>query len=586
MRRLLKLLLRKLMATFSREQLLGDGDPAFTKVNMKLERGLLEPGTLALAINKRLRYGSADTRAGTSTLPAPARGTYPGTPYQASLVYTPSTASVTDTLLIVNKNATTGAEEVTRQRDGALVSPAVPFPTGGSDPGPDVPRNLIQVFDRVLALSGPGDPLMEWDGSSLAGFAAVVDSTPADPSTVLMPGGTVGCMFGDRLIVAKSRDELAVSLINDYTRTDSDFWTIRVNQGENDEITQLFPFGDKVIVFKAKHIYAVGEILSADPDLVTVFPINNTIGCAAPKTVVQVGGDILFLNESGIFRLGQVIEDRLETSPIPISDAIAPLLARVNWTKPSLYNLYKPPGYFACAAMFGEYVFFALPIDGSMYNNAIAVWNTVSQVWEGYDTIALTEGDPLEGEFYDVGTGASIDALHPMIIDGRRQLVAVDYRNGHVAKIYDPEAGTDTWRNYAGELEEVNIHDTIQTRGYATKIGATMRKRFTRVRMAMGSDRPSVTVTAISDGEAEERELTAAPITKDPTKSYLWGETTNGKPEAYADGRLQESIEKQSTSISGRWLSIEIANTQGKCNVRSVDVEAVPAAGREAARAA
>jgi hypothetical protein len=127
---------------------------------------------------------------------------------------------------------------------------------------------------------------------------------------------------------------------------------------------------------------------------------------------------------------------------------------------------------------------------------------------------------------------------------------------------------------------------------------------------------PLVTVTAISDGVNEQKNLTPTPLTKDRTKFYphghddfdpVTGDPTEEKRQDYSaaglldnavgedfelipigpvseippsplptPGPRQSTREPFSVRVNARWLSLRIENLSGVCDVLATGVEATP----------
>ena len=67
---------------------------------------------------------------------------------------------------------------------------------------------------------------------------------------------------------------------------------------------------------------------------------------------------------------------KLQGQDIPASDAIQPLIDRVNWDY----------AHKAVAVYWGNRAYWALPVDGARENNIVAVYDFRNGAWSGYDT--------------------------------------------------------------------------------------------------------------------------------------------------------------------------------------------------------
>jgi hypothetical protein len=153
------------------------------------------------------------------------------------------------------------------------------------------------------------------------------------------------------------------------------------------------------------------------------------------------------------------------------------------------------------------------------------------------------------------------------------------------------------------------VEDLLETRGYNLRQPGAF-KRFERASIALSTYDPEATVTALSDGVNEEKELAA--LTKDRTRSYVHGradfnpdtddpntprredyslipaldfagedfELYNAGPITFLagtpiafNGVKQQALERFQIRQNGQWCSLRIANTNGQCDVLSVEVE-------------
>jgi hypothetical protein len=237
-----------------------------------------------------------------------------------------------------------------------------------------------------------------------------------------------------------------------------------------------------------------------------------------------------------------------------------------------------------------DYAYFAVPLDkAGGASNAILVYNTVSQEWESAPDWYL---DP----------AFRIDALHVTTYGIARRLYGLDYA---AAKIY---------LLYEGQRDIINgnslaVNDVIETRGYVCGDPGGIKK-FERIVVGLRTSAPDVTVTALTDGVAEEYPVAA--FTKSYTESYLHGqgpflEVDNDDPkredynaimldavfedfESFPLGPIsilpatsfdtsapkQQAIERFGIRQTGRWMSIRIENKVGQCDVLGVSIEGIP----------
>ncbi len=537
-----------------------DGDEGFLGVNAKISRAKLQPGTLALAVNKRLRTGTADTRPGT-VMPVFANLIgFSGTQIKGAGVY--SNPNAEESLLVA------GPEKVWRVRDGATpISVDVAGGIGNY-------AEFVQAFDKVILFRGLDQIPLVWDGISSDGFVSIKKNPDNVSYTKPIPNAFTAESFANRLLVPFDKDKIAVSDILDYTIYDKDLAQFWANTGTSDSLVRIFPYSQgNVMVFKEQSILLLVNL--QDPLTVQLQEVTRSLGLAARRSPVVAGDSILFLsNPSGLRRIRQSQSGRLEVDPVPASDAIEPIIRRINWQF----------AHKAVAKVLGDYYYLAVPIDRANFNNAILVLNTVTGQWE-----STPDRWP--------ATTMHIDQLHAASYLGTQALYAVDTHVSAIYVLYVDGATSDQLRSGTYPIE-----DLIETRGYGrTNEGETGWRRFKRAQVALATVDPSVTVTAITDGVNEEDLLTLDPITRD-REDYFNVLTPDFDPAA-ADGFIvplredydpvldtgltlsagvwlglrQQTTEHLSMRSPGSWCALRIANSQGQCEVRAVSVEAQPA---------
>lgn len=175
----------------------------------------------------------------------------------------------------------------------------------------------------------------------------------------------------------KFTDELIATDILDYNTVDPIGQNFRIASGGDDFIVGIEPFSeDTILVFCRKSIYRLGGTSGslADCNLSVVTP---ELGCAARRTIIQVGNKVYFLSDNGIFGLEYLDEYNLRGLELPLSEAINPTIARINTD--------------AIDKAVGRYhdnrLWFAVPVDGARENNMLLVYNLLNQGWESIDQV-------------------------------------------------------------------------------------------------------------------------------------------------------------------------------------------------------
>lgn len=531
-----------------------EGDTAFNRVDMKRDRSLLEPGTLALSVNKRLRKGNAETRKG---------------------IWPPTFANVMDFESIkgIGSYSNPNGNEVLLVAAGSNIYSLrdgnfpVTLPIDGSLADS---VEFVQAHDKVLVFQGEDTLQLVWDGVSADGFQPIEKSEPTDTSTSLIPKAQTAEHVSDRLVMISGTNDIIVTDILDYTSYDPLLEVFHISREAGDPIVRLFNYAKGMLLVFCKRSVSILLNFTGDPALAQVELLNSTLGLAGRKAVVMVGGDVLFLsNPGGIYRIAQAFESRLQTVPLPITDAIQPLIDRINWQAASG----------AVAAVLGEYVRFFVPIDGSTRNNCAIVYNAATDVIEGYDTWPES---------------FMADEVVKTIYMGQDRLFAVDKEKG---SIYVLDEGKSDFIRVPGTdvISEYEIEDVIETRGYST-LGwnAATRRDFKRVEIGVSTWAPSIVVTELTERAGDERGLNVTPITKSRTEYDTFGRKnwtpTNENDDWGTPGRQDYSLttdttgfllgadgidfDRQqaanlrfSTKARGKYISYRIANSQGRCDV-------------------
>ena len=177
----------------------------------------------------------------------------------------------------------------------------------------------------------------------------------------------------DSFTYRKILDEVITSDILDSDTYDQVYAQFRFNAGTADFNVGLHSFSDdKLLVFNRNSIHLIGGAgQSAATQLIT-----NEVGCVARKSIIQVGNNVLFLSDNGVY--GANFQDlyNLRGNEVPLSSPINPIIQRINrdvWDK-------------SVGVYFDNRYYLAVPLDGSQVNNAILIFNLINKQWESIDT--------------------------------------------------------------------------------------------------------------------------------------------------------------------------------------------------------
>ena len=228
-------------------------------------------------------------------------------------------------------------------------------------------------------------------------------------------------------------DEVIVSDILDSDTYDQVYAQYRFNAGTADFNVGLHSFSDdKLLVFNRNSIHLVsGAGLDATAQLIT-----NEVGCVARNSIIQVGNNVLFLSDNGVY--GANFQDlyNLRGNEVPLSSPIDPVIKRINravWDK-------------SVGVYFDNRYYLAVPLDGSQVNNAILIFNFINKQWESIDTTEdvnwnianlIVAGKKADRAVYAVNTlgglhklDARVDAVDLLAteipVEGQEKTVAYD----------------------------------------------------------------------------------------------------------------------------------------------------------------
>jgi hypothetical protein len=630
-------------------QIQADGDVVFKGIDMRRDRGILAPGMVTRSENKRMWTGRAETRGGMADAidfnPA-FESLIVGTGvYQ-------NTAMGGEWLLIATQNSSyvwacqDGHDPVKidiSDPDNTTVGPG-PVEFSQSFTKVRLHRRPITTY---LPVEWDGDPSHSFDvifasqtsgslvidqryiitnfvagddftnvGAASNATGVIFQATGTTPTTwtngsklTLYPpvgsGPTPntfnGEPFENRLLLYNPRQELVqleigrdqfiMTDVLDGTAYDPILGVFNVESARADIITRLWPyFKQGVVVFMKKSIALVTNF-TIDPFLTEQQLLNSKIGCMAEKGVVLIGADTLFLSEpGGIYRLSEVIQQRITTEPVPVSEPIDDIIKRIEWQ-------YAFLPWVVAAVTCGDYAYFAVPIDQAAGgSNVLLVYNTVSKMWESVDTWP-------DSDF-------RINAMHVLQVQGDQSVLAIDFFNRRVV-----ELNTDSLSDVISG-EDFPIQDVIETRGY--NLGNPFGfKRYQRMTLSIRTFDPSIKITALRDGYNDEIELTNGDLTKDHLKFYkaehkdfnpLTDDPNEPLREDYSQGsgsndyivedfddwpagpidtlpasledsvgaNKQESLERFAVGTMAKALALRIENSQGQCDLLSVSVEGRP----------
>ena len=334
--------------------------------------------------------------------------------------------------------------------------------------------------------------------------------------------------FTDRSV----RDELIVSNILDSDTYDTIYAQFRFNAGTADYMVGLQSFAeDRVLVFNRNSIHIIQN--TNDLSLSSTRVLTDEVGCVARNTIVQVGSQVLFLSDNGVYGTGFIDEYNLRGTETPLSEPIDKTINRIN--KAYCQN--------SVAVYFNNRYYIAVPLDESTKNNAILVYNFLNQQWESIDSVddsaydhanLIVAGEGVSRSVYSVTALGAIHKLDSRVDGVDRVITKID-----------------------GSQQNLSIGFCAQTRQYT--LGSMERKQWNEFELHVQSsdDRSSdMDITAITENIDSEERLNAL-------RDYVGSELAIGEDVAVS-GRIGN---KRAYGIQ-----FKFDNTSGRPRVRSLMV--------------
>lgn len=231
-------------------------------------------------------------------------------------------------------------------------------------------------IDNFIYFIADGVEAQEYDGTTLTDEG----DTNTDP-----PKGSTGvAKFGRAFISGVSTNPNLVYYSNQVSGGGAGAGTGQWNRSTNNiaikglgtghRVVKLINFRQSdIIVFTDRSIWSI-NIADATPSNWTVVEVHPDIGCGARDSVVNVGNDILFMDQDGNIRsLVRTVEDLNQgVEPIPVSQAIQGHVD--TFAAANLDN--------TAATSFDRFYFCSVTLTGSE-NNSVFVYDTVTKAWTG-----------------------------------------------------------------------------------------------------------------------------------------------------------------------------------------------------------
>lgn len=390
-----------------------DGDLAFIGLNSRDNPSALPAGIVSKSNNFRFDRGVATVRKGLkrkTSIAVAGQNVYGSGTYLNSSGQEVFLIVVTDGLYTYNPNSDIWSVKFT-------------FPAGETITTQDG-CDVVHAIDKVFITRGFAKRPLVWD---MGVTVSVLPALGAGGSGAQFPNCKGLIYYSNRLAAIgadhtytlpslRSRDSVSISNFLSWHDWDS-LDSMTFNNGGNDDVVAVSPWTtNEALVFMRNSIfyasfgvsrYVTGEPLSTDSYVRTLV---TDIGCMAKRSVVQANGGVMFLSDNGVYflqpsQVGSNDAMRLMTIADPISSPIDDIIQRINRTY----------AHRCVATYWNNRYYLAVPLDNSVDNNAILVYNFILKNWESIDSYP-----------------AGFDVFNFLIgkKDNQRRLFAVDSEQG------------------------------------------------------------------------------------------------------------------------------------------------------------
>ncbi len=269
-------------------------------------------------------------------------------------------------------------------------------------------------------------------------------------------------------------DELLISFPFNGEKFDTTYGTFVTAGGANDSFVAAFSFADdKLLMFNRKSISIVTGVDSLNFQEARVQVLTREIGLVAKDSIVQVGNQILFLSDSGVYGVNFQDLYNLRGNDVPLSSAIDNTIQGIdkdNWHKSS-------------AVYFDNRYYIAVPMGSSGNNTRVIVYNFLNKAWESLDEVN--------------NTGFSMDKLIVAGNGTKRGVYAVNSLGGvHQLEANDFDSQDSTIVEIGGSAQLTNINSRIKTRQY--NLGTIDRKKWNNYEIVISNVTNADTIVQVT----------------------------------------------------------------------------------------
>jgi len=335
-------------------------------------------------------------------------------------------------------------------------------------------------------------------------------------------------------------DEILISDILDHDTYDQLFSQLRFNAGMSDFNVGMHSFSDdKLIVFNRNSIHLVigSEDISASKNQL----LTDEVGLLARKSVVQVGNQILFLSDNGVYGANFIDLYNLRGNEIPLSEAIQTTIDRINKNLASL----------STAVYFDNRYYIAVPLDttagqgDATSNNALLIYNFLNKSWESIDKI-----NDENFEFTNLLVTGK----------GNKRGVYVTNTDGGIHRLETESDGIDrVISSIGGSTTETRVQGSATTRMFT--LNSIDRKKWNNFELQLQSSADNVSDMNIS-GITEN--VDSEPALDLKTASFYLGSNIPADEDVSIRGRIGNK--------RAYGFQMVLTNTLGRPSVRAVKV--------------
>jgi hypothetical protein len=255
-----------------------------------------------------------------------------------------------------------------------------PVPNTVATPATGGPIRVVRVL-----------PPLRWNGAAAAFVATAAGVHPTGASFRNLPAAPFAVYWQNQLVAPYGRDEILISDILDLDTYDPLLKSFRSNAGSADYIVAIHPWIESsFLVFMRRSIYVARIVLdddgtALDPALSRLDLLTDEVGCVARQSVVTAGTSVFFLSDAGLYRLDTQLDLKLRGNTRPLSDPVDDIFRRIDPARAAKsQGVYWRNRYYLLTSL--------VPEDGGEADEALIIFNTLTDNWESVDSFTVDLG--------------------------------------------------------------------------------------------------------------------------------------------------------------------------------------------------